>query len=135
MDLALFCLRDALHVLTAAAAVSSPPLKEALTRAALSAADAAALELRRCLQPAPGPPSPIPPQEESMAELVEPEPEQPHRYQEFVAAMVPILRRTYPDSTQQQHIVRIGQLWQQHKNAATLQAAITAASLSLPRQA
>jgi hypothetical protein len=127
MDHALVCLRDALHVLTAATAVSNSPLKETLTREALSAADTATLELRRYLQP-----SPIPPQEVSVVELPEPDAEQPRRYQEFVAAMVPILRNTYPDNTQQQHIARIGQLWQQHKSAATLLAAVTAASLSLP---
>ena len=140
MEHAQTLLQDALHVITAANAVTNPPLKDTLARAALSAAEHAVAELRRHLQPNPVPTSPllditpIEPHEDTEEgyELLEPadisHPQPPPRpYQDFVAAMVPVLRANYTD-TQQVHIARIGQLWQKYKNSSTLAAAIAAAT-------
>jgi hypothetical protein len=138
MEHARTLLQDALEVLTAAASVTNPPIKEVLTRAALSATELAATELRRVFQPTPTPFTPIleltpiePVEEESEdADLFEapPTPNHSRPYLEFVAALVPVLRAANPADTQQTHIAHIGQLWQRHKNATTLQAAIAAAT-------
>ena len=128
--------RDALEILAAAVTITNPSLKETLLRAALSATELAAAELRRELQPNPAPAeapfhpvldlTPIePPSEEedgyaSDAELFEPPPTPNHArpYLKFVAAMVPVLRAANPSDTQQTHITRIGELWQRHKGVS-----------------
>jgi hypothetical protein len=136
MEHARTLLHDALQVLTAAAAVTNPPLKDVLAKAALSATELAAAELRRVFQPNPAPTeltfnpmldlTPIePPSEEedgsaSPTDLFEPPPTPNHSrpYLKFVAAMVPVLRAANPTDTQQTHITRIGELWQRHKGVS-----------------
>ncbi len=128
--------RDALEILAAAVTVTNSSLKETLLRAALSATELAAAELRRELQPNPAPVdtpfhpmldlTPIePPSEEEdeggdATDLFEPPPTPNHArpYLKFVAAMVPVLRAANPTDTQQTHITRIGELWQRHKGVS-----------------
>lgn len=143
MEQAEALLQDALHFIRAAKIMADRHVKDALAQAAAAAASTATAELRRYLQPNPTPTTPLldcTPVEpchdtEEDCELLQPTPSSqpagptppPRPYQDFVAAMVPILRAESTD-TQQVHITRIGRLWQRHKNSANLSAAIAAAT-------